>query len=188
MKIFSLILVTSFLALAARSEIPTAHYVDLNRYIGKWYEIASIPQSFQKQCVKNTTAEYSFAEDDLIKVLNSCETKKGDRDVAEGRAKVVDKNTNSKLKVTFVKLIKWVFTFGGNYWILDVSEDYSHALIGDPTLDYAWILARNPSLEKSKLIEIESKYKALGYDTCKILMSVQDGGVQARQPLCDYVK
>lgn len=188
MKMISLIMSMSLMALAARSEIPTAHYVDLNRYIGKWYEIASIPQSFQKQCVKNTTAEYSFAEDDLIKVLNSCETKTGDRSVAEGRAKVVDQATNSKLKVTFVKLIKWVFAFGGNYWILDVSEDYSYALIGDPTLEYAWILARTPAVEKTKLVAIESKYKALGYDTCKILMSIQNEGAQSRQPLCEYVK
>jgi apolipoprotein D and lipocalin family protein len=188
MKLFSAVFLMCLMAVAARSEIPTAHYVDLNRYIGKWYEVASIPQSFQKKCVANTTAEYSFAEDDLIKVLNSCDTKKGDRDVAEGRAKVVDTATNSKLKVTFVKLVKWIFTFGGNYWILDVPADYSYAMIGDPTLEYAWILSRTPNLEKTKFIEIESKFKALGYDTCKILTSVQTGGIATRIPLCEYVK
>lgn len=175
-------------ALAARSEIPTAGYVNLDRYVGKWYEVASIPQWFQKKCVANTTAEYSFAEDDLIKVLNSCDTENGYRDVAEGRAQVVDKATNSKLKVTFVKLIVWIFTFGGNYWILDVPDDYSYAMIGDPTLDYAWILSRTPNLEKNRFVEIESKFKSLGYDTCKILTSVQTGGLSNRVPLCDYVK
>lgn len=188
MKTFCLIMLTSLVSVAARSEIPTAHYVDLNRYIGKWYEVASIPQSFQKQCVRNTTAEYSFAEKGLIKVLNSCETDTGKRDSAEGRAKVVDTASNSKLKVTFVKIITWVFAFGGDYWILDVSPDYSVALIGAPNLDYAWILARTPTLEMAKFIEIESKYKALGYDTCQILTSVQSDGLGKRIPLCEFVR
>ena len=188
MKSFLILLLIACHSLAARSEIPTAHFVDLNRYVGKWYEVASIPQSFQKQCVANTTAEYSFAEKGLIKVLNSCDTKTGKRDSAEGRAKVVDTSSNSKLKVTFVKIITWVFAFGGDYWILDVSPDYSYALIGAPKLDYAWILSRTPSLEKTTFIEIESKYKALGYDTCQILTSVQSAGLGKRIPLCEYVK
>lgn len=173
---------------AVKAEIPTAQYVDLKRYVGKWFEVASIPQSFQKQCVRNTTAEYSFAEDDLIQVINSCDTKDGSRSVAEGRAKVVDKASNSKLKVTFVKLINWIFTFGGKYWILEVAPDYSYSLVGDPTLEYAWILSRTPSLDKAVYIEIESKFKSIGYDTCLILMSVQAAGENQRQPLCQFVK
>lgn len=188
MKSFLIVLSVACMNLAARSEIPTAHYVDLNRYVGKWYEIASIPQSFQKKCVANTTAEYSFAEKNLIKVLNSCDTKSGKRDEAEGRAKVVDTASNSKLKVTFVRIITWVFAFGGNYWILDVSPDYSYALVGDPALKYAWILSRTATMDKTTLINIESKFKALGYDTCTILTSVQGSGLQKREPLCDYVK
>lgn len=188
MKSFLTVLFIAGISLAARSEIPTAHYVDLNRYIGKWYEVASIPQSFQKQCVANTTADYSFADKGLIKVLNSCDTKNGKRDVAEGRAKVVEPATNSKLKVTFVKFITWVFAFGGDYWILDIAPDYSYSLVGDPSLQYAWILSRTPSLSKEKFIELESKFKALGYDTCSILTSVQTAGLNQRIPLCDYVK
>lgn len=187
-KLFSLISVLFLMSVAVKAEIPTAQYVDLKRYIGKWYEVASIPQSFQKKCIRNTTAEYSFAEDDLIKVINSCDTKDGSRSVAEGRAKIVDNASNSKLKVTFVKLITWIFTFGGNYWILDVAPDYSYALVGDPTLDYAWILSRTSSLNKTTYIEIESKFKAIGYDTCRILISVQTGGESQRQPLCHFVK
>ena len=186
-KLFSLISVLFLLSASVKAEIPTAQYADLKQYVGKWYEVASIPQSFQKQCVSNTTAEYSFAEDNLIKVINSCETKDGSRSVAEGRAKIIDEASNSKLKVTFVKLIKWIFTFGGDYWILHVAPDYSYAMIGDPSLEYAWILSRTNSMNKKTYIEIESKFKAIGYDTCRILMSVQTGGELQRQPLCQFV-
>lgn len=167
---------------------PTVPEVDLEQYVGKWYEIASIPQSFQKDCVGNTTAEYSFAERGRIRVINSCDTATGNRKVAEGRAKVVERPSNSKLKVTFVKLIDWVFAFGGDYWILDLANDYSFVLIGHPDRSYAWILSRTPSIDMDLLIAMEMRYKDLGYDTCKILTSLQDSGLQTRVPLCELKK
>lgn len=175
------------LAKDSRPEVQTAPFVELNKYLGKWYEVASIPQSFQKQCVANTTAEYSMADDGMIKVLNSCDTIKGQRDGAEARAKVIDTHTNSKLKVTFVKIINWIFAFGGNYWILDVDSSYSVALIGDPSRQYAWILSRSPELSAAQWVEAEKVYKAQGYDTCKILTSVQTAGISKRLPLCEYI-
>lgn len=172
----------------SENEVQTAPSVDLNKYIGKWYEVASIPQSFQKQCVGNTIADYSFGEKNLIVVINSCDTKTGKRSVSEGRAKIVDTNTNSKLKVTFVKLIDWIFAFGGNYWILDVDPGYNYALIGDPSRQYAWILSRTPNLPEEILVQAEKHFKAQGYDTCQILSSVQTGGFVDRKPICEIVK
>lgn len=169
------------------AEISTAGQVDLHRYLGKWYEIASIPQSFQKQCIGNTTAEYSLVEDGLIKVVNRCDTASGMVSVIEGRARVVDLKTNAKLKVTFVKLFDWIFAFGGDYWILDVAPDYSYALVGDPSLKYAWILGRAPALSTEDLQKAEAQFRSLGYDTCEILTSVQAGGVSKRVPLCEAV-
>lgn len=182
-----LLLGCSSFAKDSRAEVQTASFVELNKYIGKWYEVASIPQSFQKQCVANTTAEYSLLENGMIKVFNSCDTNKGARDSAEGRAKIVDSKTNSKLKVTFVKIGGWIFAFGGNYWILDIDSGYHVALIGDPSRDYAWILSRSPELSAAQWVEAEKTYKAQGYDTCKILTSIQSSGVTKRIPLCDYV-
>ena len=170
------------------SEVPTVPHVDLQKYLGKWYEVASIPQWFQKQCVANTTAEYSAADDNLIKVINSCDTESGERDSAEGRARVEDTSSNSKLKVTFVKIIDWVFLFGGNYWIVDLKPDYSYALIGDPSREYAWILSRTPNLPLSEMLKAEQKFRSLGYDTCAILTSVQNGGAKKRVPLCKLTK
>jgi apolipoprotein D and lipocalin family protein len=175
-------------AMQKDSEVRTVESVDLNQYIGQWYEVASIPQSFQKQCIANTTAEYSFAEKGRIKVLNSCDTQEGKRSIVEGRAKIVDQTSNAKLKVTFVKLIKWVFPFGGKYWILEVGPNYSYAVVGDPTREYAWILSRTPSLNQQTLSGIESRLRQQGYDTSKILTSIQSKGFQKRVPLSDVVK
>ena len=162
---------------------PTVALVDLNRYIGLWYEVASIPQSFQKQCASNTTAQYTLLDNGQIKVDNSCDTKEGKRSSAEGRAQIVDTQSNSKLKVTFVKLIDWIFTFGGDYWILDLAPDYSYALVGDSKREYAWILSRTPNLSLAQFKKINDKFIELGYDTSKILTSVQKNGFSERKPL-----
>jgi len=171
-----------------QNNVETVKHVDLNRYLGTWYEIASIPQSFQKKCVANTVAEYSLTKNGFIKVLNSCDTKTGERKTAEARAKVIDKESNAKLKVTFVKIFDWVFSFGGNYWILDLAEDYSYAVVGDPTTEFGWILSRTPQLSHADLVSAEKNLAKNGYDTCKLLTSIQNGGFSERIPLCEVVK
>ncbi|RYZ68864.1 MAG: hypothetical protein EOP05_15715, partial [Proteobacteria bacterium] len=105
----------------AKAEVQPVPSVDLDRYLGQWFQVAAIPQSFQKKCVGHVKAEYSKAEDGLIKVLNSCAEADGSMSNAEGRAKVEDTQTNAELKVTFVKIIDWIFTFGGDYWVIDLA-------------------------------------------------------------------
>ncbi len=185
--VFSFLTFTA-MSLCRAAEPTTVPYVDLNKYLGQWYEVASIPQFFQKQCIGNTTADYSLLANGMVKVMNSCDTESGKRSVAEGRAKVVDIVSNSKLKVTFVKIIGWVFSFGGDYWILDLSPDYSYAVVGDPSLKYAWILSRQPVLGADIYVRIEQNLKAIGYDTCSILTSIQNGGLSQRRALCEFVK
>ena len=182
------ILLGSFSSCASNNvskEVKVVDSVDLERYIGTWYEVASIPQRFQKKCVGNTTAEYSM-DDDLIKVVNSCDTE-GPRKIAEARAKVTDPKTNAKLKVTFVKVFTWLYFAGGDYWILDLDEDYSYAVIGDSEAKYGWVLSRSPSISAEKLKRAEKVFKENGYDTCKVLTSIQDKGFRERKPLCEVV-
>lgn len=188
-KIF-IILALNFLfsACATAQELPTVPHVDLKKYLGQWYEVAAIPQFFQKQCVRDTKAVYSMAEKNRIKVENSCVTKDGTIDLAEGQAKVIDETTNSKLKVTFAKIFGWAYIFGGKYWIVDLAPDYRYALVGHPKRSYAWVLSRTQKISPSDLSYIESKYKSLGYDTCQILTSVQTNGFSSRQPLCQVVQ
>lgn len=170
------------------ADVTTVPEVNLTQYVGTWYEIASIPHSFQKQCVRGVTAEYKDLGDGVVEVINSCEKQDGSRSVSEGRAKVVDTVSNAKLKVTFVRLGWWVYLFGGDYWVIDLAKDYRYAVVGHPTRKYGWILSRTPVLPMSDLKLIAENLKSQGYDLCGLLMTVQDGGVSSRIPLCEYVK
>lgn len=167
--------------------VKTVDSVNLQQYLGKWYEIAAIPQSFQKQCVGDTTAVYDTAEDGLISVINTCDTANGHPSVATGRAKVVDTNSNSKLKVTFVNFLGWQFLLGGDYWILAIGNNYSYAVVGAPGRDYAWILSRTPNMTNEQILEANQVLVAQGFDNCKLISTIQTSGLQQKIPLCQLV-
>jgi apolipoprotein D and lipocalin family protein len=138
--------------------------VDINRYLGLWYEIARIDHSFQKDCVAST-AEYSLRSDGYIRVVNKCRKKdiQGDLAVAEGKAWVVDKDTNAWLKVQFF------WPFRGDYVIIDLDErDYSYAVVGHPSRDYLWVLSRSPEMDKERFQEIMTRISKQGYDLNRI--------------------
>jgi apolipoprotein D and lipocalin family protein len=141
----------------------TVDYVDLKKYIGLWYEIVKIPNSFQDQCVKGTTAKYSLNEDGEIAVLNSCTDKDGKIDDANGIARVVDKKSNSKLEVSFFSILGWRPVWG-DYWIIGLDENYQWAIVGTPNRKYGWILSRSPKLEKEVLENLFQILKNQGYN------------------------
>ena len=122
--IFGFAIVVFSWAGAAKSDSPltVVDVVDLNRYLGMWYEIASYPSWFQKGCT-GSTAEYSLLSDGKIQVINRChkDSLEGPLKVSKGKAEVVDTTTNAKLKVWFF------WPFKGNYWIIDLSPDYQWA-------------------------------------------------------------
>jgi apolipoprotein D and lipocalin family protein len=129
----------------SRSEPKTVDSVDLERYAGLWYEIARIPNSFQDDCVKGVTAEYKLRDDGLIDVTNRCLEQNGTQDEAVGLARIEDKKTNARLKVSFFSIFGWR-PFWGDYWIIDLAEDYSFAVVCSPDREYGWVLARRPEL------------------------------------------
>jgi apolipoprotein D and lipocalin family protein len=168
--------------------VPTVGFVDLNNYIGRWYEVASIPASFQKKCVKNTSAEYRILDFGRIDVINSCEKSNGTLNIANGIAHVVNKTTQAELKVSFVPLVGFFGWFAGQYKILALGEKYEYSVVGTDSLEYGWILSRTPSLPLQTLIDLERKITAVGYDSCRFLTSIQDGGSSTRLPLCKVVR
>ena len=103
--IFCLGFVTAGASHEAQDPPRTVSSVDLDRYTGLWYEIAKIPNSFQKKCVSGTTAEYSLAEDERIRVVNTCVKSDGSLNEAEGVARIADPQTNAKLEVSFVRIL-----------------------------------------------------------------------------------
>jgi apolipoprotein D and lipocalin family protein len=169
-------------------KLPTVASVDLARYQGTWFEVASIPAIFQRACVTETMAEYKLLENGVVQVLNSCEIADGSRQKAEGRARVNPKyGETSKLQVTFVKLLgSWVWTLSGDYWIVDLGADYEYAIVGHPNREYAWILSRTRTLPKETLLALRDKLQTLGYDPCALHMSRNaEQSYPANTRLCD---
>ena len=143
-------------------------HVDLDRYLGKWYEISSFPQSFQKGC-NCSTAEYFKTDDDYIRVINSCrkESPTGKLKTADGKAFIIDTVTNAKLKVQFF------WPFKGDYWIIDLDDDYSYAVVGHPNREYLWILCRKPTMDDNIYSKILERVKAKGFDILKLVKTNQ---------------
>lgn len=145
---------------AETSTVETVAHVDLTRYMGKWYEVARLPASFQQGCA-DSSADYAL-ESGGVKVVNRCF--RGEKEsVAEGHAKVVDAATNSKLKVSFF------WPFYGDYWIVELGADYEYSVVSDPSRKYLWILSRTPVLEAEKLGAIVERLKKLDFDTDRLI-------------------
>lgn len=142
--------------------------VDLNRYTGTWYEIARYPHSFQEGCV-GSRATYTLRDDGKISVLNECydRTFSGKLRSANGKAWVVDKQTNAKLKVSFF------WPFAGDYWIIDLGKDYEYAVIGHPKREYLWILSRNREMGDDVYEAILSRLREKQYDTSRLTKTPQ---------------
>ena len=172
----------------ARTPLQTVPYVDLDRYAGRWYEIATIPAFFQRKCARDTAAEYRRGDDGMLVVVNSCTRADGGREDIEGRARVADPATNARLEVTFVRALgTWWFVFGGDYVVVGLDPDYQWALVAHPSRKYGWILARTPSLPPALLVDLGARLAAQDYDPCAFVLTAQSGsgGPPPVPRLCD---
>jgi len=155
-------------ARAGAKPLEVVPHVDLQRYLGTWFEIATIPQRFQKGCV-GVAAHYSLRADGDIDVVNVCRKKTldGKELSVRGKAWVVDKTTNAKLKVRFF------WPFSGAYWIIDLDQDYQWAVVGHPNRNYLWILSRTRQIDTALYDELVRRIAAKGYDTSRIKKTPQ---------------
>jgi apolipoprotein D and lipocalin family protein len=172
MKTFGMFIVLFALGFAAvagqEKPLQVVPRVDLDRYLGTWYEIATIPQRFQKDCV-GVTATYTLRDDGKIGVLNTCRKKTldGELKTAKGKAWVVDKETNAKLKVQFF------WPFRGDYWIIELDPDYQYAVVGHPDRKYLWILSRTPHMDEALYQDLMQRIANKGYDPSLIKRTLQ---------------
>ncbi len=173
MKNLILLIVVMTVNIFSQQDSPrTVKYVDLKKYVGLWHEIAKIPNRFQKQCVKGTTANYELKENGEIRVINSCIDKDNELDKTEGVARIVDNKSNAKLEVSFFSILGWR-PIWGDYWIIGLDENYQWAIVGTPNRKYGWILSRTPQLEKATLDKIYSILTEQGYNPKDFEMSNQ---------------
>lgn len=158
-----------------KDQLQVVPAVDLSRYVGQWYEIARLPNGFQKKCADSVTASYTLRPDGNIKVVNRCRKPSGEFTTATGTAKIVDKNTNAKLKVTFF------WPFYGKYWILDLGPNYEYAVVGEPGRDYLWILSRTPQIDEALYQQLLAKMQARGFDTTRMIRTTHPAASAALQ-------
>lgn len=144
-------------------DLPVVDKVDLKRYQGTWYEIARLPNSFERGLIC-VTANYTLNNDGTVQVIN-----KGHKieditkvETAKGIAKVGSEGLSSKLRVSFF------IPFYGDYWVLALDNEYSYALIGTPSREYLWILSRSPKMDELNINTLLTKAKSLGFDISKV--------------------
>ncbi len=165
--VISIILIM-FSSCSRLPELQTVAHVDVARYAGKWYEIASYPQRFQKGC-HCTTAEYTLSEKGFLIVENRCnkDSITGEVSYIKGKAFVEEHSGNARLKVQFF------FPFRAKYWIIDLADDYTFAVVSHPSRKYLWILSRTPKMDKVVYEQILTRLKAQGFDLAKLQVTPQ---------------
>lgn len=157
-----------------QSPVRSAEYIDLRRYLGRWYEIARLPTSYQKRCVSDVTASYGvIGKRGPLAVVNQCRQADGRMRAASGVARVVDGRSNARLKVSFApRLLRWLPWLWGDYWILMVDADYRYALVGTPDRRSLWLLSRTPSLADADWERLIACARAQAYDTAALKRTV----------------
>jgi apolipoprotein D and lipocalin family protein len=148
--------------------LQTVEFVDVDRYLGTWYEIARYPNFFERGCA-GVTAEYSLRDDGRIRVVNRCRegSVDGPERVIEGRARIVEPETNAKLKVAFFG------PFEGDYWIIELDDAYQWAVVGEPGRRFLWILSRTPTLDEATYEDLMMRVAMQGYDPSRLVLTEQ---------------
>jgi apolipoprotein D and lipocalin family protein len=166
-KLLMLVTMVSMMSCTSTQDLPTVESVELTKYQGLWYELARLPNSFEKglECV---TATYTLKNNGKIDVLNrGYSTVKGKYKSARGTARVPDPDEPGKLKVSFF------WPFSGNYYILQLDEEYRYALVGDPSRKYLWILSRTKNLDAAVYTRLMDHAKNNGFNTEQVMETSQ---------------
>lgn len=165
--LFSAFLLVNSIKMNAQA-LQTVLYVDLDKYADKWYEIASYPQRFQKGCYC-TTAVYTLSSKGYVIVENRCNRNSinGKQSYIKGKAFVEKNSGNAKLKVQFF----WPFT--AKYWIIELAEDYSYAVVSHPNQKYLWILSRTPAMDEALYAQILNRLHEKNFDVTKLQRTIQ---------------
>lgn len=162
--------------LASKPLQPVAS-IDLQRYQGRWHQVALYPNKFQKSCATNTRAEYKPEDAGTVQVTNSCRALDGKDMQVVGQARAVRDTVLSnnqlappQLQVRFApKWLAWLPVVWGDYWVIQLAADYRYAVVGEPKREFLWVLARETQLNNADWQSIEARLKEQGYDPAKLV-------------------
>jgi apolipoprotein D and lipocalin family protein len=163
-------------ARAAGTTLRPVPDLDLDRYMGRWYEIARYPNRFQRQCTGSVSADYKRRDDGLVDVINRCGTARGGYDSVQGIARpdASAPPMRAKLQVRFApKWLGWLPMVWGRYWIVLLGRDYEYTVVSEPAGKYLWILARDPHMNDATYASVVARIDALGLDTGKLARTAQ---------------
>jgi len=158
---------------AQSTAVTTVEAVDLDRYLGTWFEVARLHAWFQRSCAGDVRASYAKRADGRIDVINRCRTSEGRIVEAHGIARIVDARNFAKLKVRFAPAALSFLPFvWGDYWILGLADDYSWAVVGSSDRKYLWILSRSPALEAARFDAAMAIVRAQGFDADRLQRTI----------------
>lgn len=148
--------------------------LDLERYLGTWYEIARLPMRHQPEDGTDISATYTLEEEGKVRVANRMR-RDGEVEESIGQATPVDA-TNARLEVSFLPQgLRWIPFTKGDYWVLKIEPDYSVALVGEPERRYLWLLARHPHLDEATRTRYLAHAQAQGYDLSGLIHTPHTG-------------
>jgi apolipoprotein D and lipocalin family protein len=149
--------------------LDTIAALDTQRYLGTWYEIARFPNAFQHQCAGDVSATYSLRDDGRIRVLNRCRRADGSEDSAEGVARQIGGPASPKLEVRFAPaILSLIPMVWGDYWVVDLDENYTLSAVSEPSRKYLWILSRTRQVDPAAYQALLARLAAQGLDVSKL--------------------
>jgi apolipoprotein D and lipocalin family protein len=153
-------------ALPALKAVPS---LDVERYMGTWYEMAKYPNFFQRRCARQTQAQYSLLPGGQVRVLNRCRTEDGEWIEAEGLARQTGGAASARLQVRFApQWLSFLPLVWGDYWVVALDPQYQWALVSEPRREYLWVLARTPALPEATWLSLHGQLASMGFDVQRL--------------------
>lgn len=157
------------------SEVRAVAQLDLDRYLGTWFEICRLPLKYEDAKARDITATYSLNANGTVRVENRCIDEDGKPDRSIGEAEAVDAS-KAKLKVSFLpEYLRWIPFTKGDYWVLAITPDYEMALVGTPDREHLWVISRSPQVSQASVQGLLDTATAMGFDLSKLIWTEQSG-------------
>jgi len=159
----------------AANALQTIPSLDIARYMGTWYEIAKYPNLFQKNCVGDTRANYSPMAGGRVKVVNQCRAAGGIQTEAVGEARQIGPSNSAKLEVRFAPAwLSFLPFVWGDYWVIELDDDYQWVVVSEPKKEYLWILSRASKMDPIQYNALLSKLRQKAFDLNKLELTPQE--------------